>query len=293
MKWLNILRGSVLFKEPLCRHTSLCIGGPVSVLAEPRDAQELKVLILGAKRATIPLRILGAGSNLLVADKGVRAVVCRLRAPSFSRVSFRSREVTAGAGCMLSALVREAAQRGDAGLEFLAGIPGTVGGAVMMNAGAWGRCIGDVARRVTVMDMRGQIRVLEAGDIRWKYRDSGLGNVVVLEAVFALRRSTPARVRAKMLEYAKKRKVSQDLRFPSAGSVFRNPEDDAAGRLIDACGLKGTRQGGASISPVHANFIVNTGRATAHDVMLLMQKARRAVRAKFGVTLEAEIKLWK
>jgi UDP-N-acetylmuramate dehydrogenase len=267
-------------------------GGAAQWLAEPACVNELKGLILAAARYTIPARVLGAGSNVLASDAGIRGVVIRLRGRAFSWYRFEGTTLVAGAGTPLGVIVAAAAARGYEGLSCCAGIPGTLGGALAMNAGAWGGCIGDAVQEVTVMDRTGAVRKVSRAQARFSYRHSALQRYVILEARFRLRRSTRARVLARLAELQAKRRAHQPMGCASAGSVFKNPPNDSAARLIDACGLKGVRCGDALISPRHANFIVNTGAARFRDVRALMRTAERAVARKFKIKLHPEIVIW-
>jgi UDP-N-acetylmuramate dehydrogenase len=234
--------------------------------------------------------VVGRGTNLLVSDAGYDGAVIVL-GREFKRHTIDESGIRAGAGVMLAALVQDSWRAGMSGLQFAAGIPGTFGGALAMNAGANKGWIGEVVRSVTVLVPGEGLRRLQGGEVPWAYRSSGLDRIgVIVEGELGLEAGDPVRIRAEMERFFKFRKESQPLSKPNAGSVFRNPEGDAAGRLIESVGLKGARCGGAMVSPVHANFIVNDGGATASDVAALMSRIREAVMAGYGIELRPEVR---
>ncbi|HEX6130668.1 MAG TPA: UDP-N-acetylmuramate dehydrogenase [Actinomycetota bacterium] len=285
------LGGRLRALEPLARHTSYRIGGPADLLALPDTAAELAIVVRTCREAGVPLTLLGAGSNLLVGDGGMPGVVVKL-GPGFRRVTWRADGVVAGAGALLGKLARAAAARGLAGLEAAEGIPGTVGGAVVMNAGAYGWETGDVLAEVEGVDERGRLRTLARSDFVFHYRRTELPpGLVVTSATFALGPDDPAAIAARLGAVRDRRVASQPHGASNAGSIFKNPGDDHAGRLIEAVGLKGRRIGRARVSERHANFIVNDGGATAADVQALMSEAQRTVWERSGVWLEPEIRL--
>lgn len=278
-------------QEPLARHTSYRIGGPADLLALPDTAAELAIVIRTCREAGAPLTLLGAGSNLLVGDGGMPGVVVKL-GPGFRGVTWRADGVAAGAGALLGKLARAAAARGLAGLEEAEGIPGTVGGAVVMNAGAYGWETGDVLAAVDGVDDRGRPITLARSDLVFRYRRTELPpGLVVTGATFELRPDDPAAIAARLAGIRDRRVASQPHGASNAGSIFKNPGDDHAGRLIEAVGLKGRRIGRARVSERHANFIVNDGGATAADVQALISEAQRTVWERSGVWLEPEIRL--
>ncbi len=276
---------------PLAPYTAARLGGPADALLAIRSADELAQAVRLLWEAGQPFHILGGGSNVLVSDAGVRGVVLLNRARA---VRFSAQGVWAESGANLGNLARQAAGRGLGGLEWAAGIPGTVGGAVFGNAGAHGS---DIAARLHVAEIlhpaRGRIR-MQAIDLGYAYRSSALkrGELpgVVLGAGLRLTPRPPQDIRAQMETYLKRRKDTQPP-GASMGSMFKNPPGDYAGRLIESAGLKGTRIGGAEISRVHANFFINRGNATAGDLYRLIQLARETVARRFGITLELEIEL--
>jgi UDP-N-acetylmuramate dehydrogenase len=280
-------------EEPLARHTYLRIGGPAAYFGVPEHLDALERIAAWARKQGIPLVVLGGGSNVLIADQGVRAVVVSLR-QACSAVTWDGAIVTAGAAVMLPALARQAAERDLAGLEFAIGIPGSIGGALQTNAGIGdGRCIGDLVRRVEVL--RDGTRItLERDAIEFAYRETSLrgSGDIVLAATLELTPGPRAEIEAEMRRLLEARQRTQPTAERNAGSIFRNPPGDAAGRLIDAAGCKGMRHGDAEVSELHANFIVHHGRGTAGDVAALMAQVQRCVRERFGVTLEPEVEWW-
>jgi UDP-N-acetylmuramate dehydrogenase len=279
--------------EPLSRHTSLRLGGPARYFAEPRNYAELKLLLSEAKRDNIPILIIGSGSNILVSDSGVNAFVIRLARGDFSKIAYSGKSVHSGCGVRINRLLNFFVKSGLTGLEFLSGIPGTVGGALAMNAGAWSRAIGDKLLDVTVMDYSGKVKTLSGNKIKFGYRSSPLSKFIILEGTFKVSPARRSLVRAEIKGYLEKRKITQDLSRPSAGCIFKNPQGLSAGKLIDACGLKGKICGGARISDKHANFILNADKAKARDILRLIKLIQDKVRAEYGIKLEPEVKIWR
>lgn len=277
----------------LARHTYMRIGGPARYYAVPQDLVALERLLLWAARARLPLRVLGGGSNLLVSDEGVDAVVVSLRA-ACGGVTFDGNTVTAGAAVMLPALARAAAEHGLSGLEFAVGIPGSVGGALQSNAGIGdGRCIGNLVESVEVFGGRG-FMTLPREELRFDYRRSSLrgSGVMVVGATLRLAPRPAEEIEAEMRRLLEARAKSQPTAQPNAGSIFRNPPGDFAGRLIEAAGCKGLAVGGARVSELHANFIVHDGTGTARDVAALMGEVQRRVHDQSGAWLMPEIEWW-
>jgi UDP-N-acetylmuramate dehydrogenase len=240
--------------------------------------------------------ILGRGSNIVASDAGLKAAVIRLDAAAFKKISSDGVSVHAGAGGSLAALVRYCAVRGLSGLEFLVGIPGTIGGALVMNAGitANGRSfsIGDFVESVTVMDYNSTVTVLGRKSLKFGYRSSNLISKCVLAVRFRLQKKDKASIRQAMAAYAARRRKTQDRQYPNAGCIFKNPRAASAGQLIDGCGLKGRRRGGSQVSRTHANFIINVQHAKACDVLRLMRVVQKEVKSKYRILLEPEIKIW-
>jgi UDP-N-acetylmuramate dehydrogenase len=283
--------GRVRRAEPLARHTSFRIGGPADVLVEPGSPNELAQVVRAASESGQPLTVLGAGSNLLVGDGGIRGVVVKL-GPGFRRVAWTESGVTAGAGAHIGKLARAAVARGLSGLEFAEGIPGTVGGALFMNAGAYGGEVGPAVAAVDGVTADGRVETIAGGALSFRYRRTGLPDGFLVTAVsFRLTPATPDAIARRLAELREHRIASQPQGTANAGSIFKNPPGHTAGRLIEAAGLKGRRIGRARISERHANFIVNDGGARASDVQALMAEAQRAVWERNGVWLEPEIKL--
>ncbi len=281
---------SVHRDEPMMRHTSFRIGGPVDlfVVCDTLPALSDVLAVLAAEE--VPYTVVGKGTNLLVADRGYRGAILVL-GKEFKRHVCDGEYIRAGAACVLAYLVQDAFSRGLAGLEFAVGVPGTLGGALAMNAGSRDAWIGSVTESVTLLAPREGLVRVRADQITWGYRDSGLSaRGIIVEAELRLSPSEPVRIRAEMERSLERRKQSQPLGAPSAGSVFINPDGDSAGRLIENAGLKGTKLGGARVSEVHANFIVNDGGATAADVLGLVNKVRTSVRDRYGIELRPEVR---
>ena len=286
------LRGEVRLNEPMSRHTTFRIGGCADIFIQPKDEEDLHAAVSRLRRAGIPFRIIGNGSNLLVADAGIRAAVIRL-APALRDINFNGQGVVAGAGATLAAVVNRCAQAGWSGLESTVGIPGTIGGAIVTNAGTDTGSIGDLVQDAVVMDQGGDTFNIRCTELNYGYRCSSLtlSRHIVLRARLRLTRADPVEVRSKMQRLHLKRSSRQPLRCRSAGSVFKNPPEIAAGKLVDRAGCKGLRVGDAEVSATHANFIINRGRATAADVRGLMSEVQERVLRAHGVWLEPEIEL--
>lgn len=291
---------SLKFKESLKEHTTFKAGGTAKYFSIPKDESELRGLLLFARRYKLPVFILGAGSNLLISDRGVQGLVIKLSSAYFKKAVFKKNTLSAQAGCFLPQLISKSLSYRLSGLEFLAGIPGTVGGALAMNAGITQKNIADCVEDVTVMDYNGNSKILKRDEIKFSYRGSELSKYIILKAVFRLTVKSKEEIKRKIREYILERKAKQDISFPNAGCIFKNPaavSGDAlvmpAGRLIDLCGLKGKRIGGASVSLKHANFIVNTNGAKTKDILGLMELIKKQVKNKFNINLEPEVKIWK
>lgn len=277
--------GAIAEAEPLSRYTTWKIGGPARFFCRLRTEAALARALEASVETGLPLALLGMGSNILVADEGFPGYVLRLEG-DFLRVEIEGERVRAGGGAALGGVCAAAARAGLSGIEAISGIPSSIGGAVRINAGAYGGEIFDVLESARLVSRSGERRSVTASEIRHGYRWSSLIETreIVGEAVLKLRPAPPEEIRERTRTVAEKRRGALPSE-PNAGSVFKNPEGDYAGRLIEACGLKGESSGAATISPRHANVIVNTGGARAADVLLLMRKMRDAVRQKFGVTL--------
>ena len=278
---------------PLARHTYLRVGGPARHLAIPDDTAQLEQLLGWARSEGLAVRVLGGGSNLLVADEGVDALVISLRRAA-GVLRFDGTQVVTGAAVMLPALSRAAADHELGGLEFAIGIPGSVGGALSSNAGIGdGRCIGPLVEAVEVLGGRGR-STIPRDQLHFAYRRSSLrgAGVMVLGATLQLRPRPRAKIEAELRELLARRQASQPTAEPNAGSIFRNPEGDFAGRLIEAAGCKGLAAGAAHVSELHANFVVHEGDATAADIVALIAEVQRRVLAHTGVRLQPEIEWW-
>jgi UDP-N-acetylmuramate dehydrogenase len=280
--------------EPLARYTSMKIGGPADYFIEVTHDAALTSLLRALERNGVEFYLLGNGSNVLISDRGVRGAVIRLGG-EFKTVEWRDSAdgayVNVGAAYAVTQLVREAARKGYAGLEFAEGIPGTVGGALYMNAGAYGSEFEKVVDRIEGISRAGEPMRLSRQEMTFSYRDSHLpAGTVVTRVGLRLQKGEVVRIGSKVRELTSKRKGSQPSGFPNSGSMFRNPPGDFAGRLIESAGLKGRRIGQSQISERHANFFVNLGGAKAGEVRRLMKLAQAEVRDKFGVELEAEVK---
>jgi len=292
---LSMIAGlKVKSDEPLARYTSMKIGGPADYFIEAQDDAALCQVLPLLGRHGAALCLLGNGSNVLISDRGVRGAVIRL-AGIFKRVEWREDEtgvlVEVGAAYPVTQLAREAARRGYAGLEFAEGIPGTMGGALVMNAGAYGSEFEKIVDQVEGVTRDGGAARFARTQMNFTYRDANLpGGMVVTRVRLGLSKQEASQVSSKLRELVTRRKSSQPSGYPNSGSMFRNPPGDFAGRLIEAAGLKGKRIGQAQISERHANFIVNLGAAKAEDVRQLMDLARAEVKQRFGVELTAEVK---
>ena len=283
--------GAIAENEPLSRHTTWRIGGPARSFARLRTEEALARVLASASADGRPLAILGMGSNILVADEGFPGYVLRLEG-DFLKVDIDGEQLTAGGGAALGGVCAAAARAGLSGIEAISGIPSSMGGAVRINAGAYGGEIFDVLETVSLVSRDGRRRSAAASEIPHGYRWSKLIETreIVSRVVLRLRRASREDIEARTRSVADKRRGALPSE-PNAGSVFKNPEGDYAGRLIEACGLKGKTSGAARISERHANVIVNTGGARAADVLSLMKTMRDAVREKFGVTLMPEVEM--
>lgn len=288
---VRLLDKEVQFGCSMRPHTTFRVGGKAEALCAVHDLPHLKELLCFASKERLPCLVVGKGSNLLVKDGGLKGIALLLRG-ELEGVEERGGTILAGGGLGLSELVRFSHKKGLAGLEFLAGIPGTVGGAVVMNAGAWGKSLGDGVTGVEIMTAHGERMTMSCEELQFGYRTLLLPKgAVVVKAGFKGTQDLPEAIGERIREYLERRKAAQPLEYPSAGSVFKNPPHDFAGRLIESAGLKGKRIGGAMISERHANVIVNVGGASARDILALMDRARQTVRAQTGIELEPEIKV--
>ena len=281
----------VLFDEPMKKHTTFRIGGPADVFVMPRTIEEVSKALEICRQEQLPYFILGNGSNLLVSDQGYRGVIIQLDR-NMEEITVDGTEIRAAAGALLSSIAVVARRASLAGFEFAGGIPGTLGGAVVMNAGAYGGEMKDVLKEVTVMTGNGEIRVIPASELEMGYRTSIIkkAGYLVLGATISLKKGNLEEIKALTRELSEKRTSKQPLEFPSAGSTFKRPEGYFAGKLIMDSGLRGYQIGGARVSDKHCGFVINAGDATAQDVVALMDHVIEVVREKYGVTLEPEVK---
>jgi len=286
-------RGEIRAEEPLRTMTTWRIGGPAELLAVPSDADDVMRAVAWANRRELAWRVLGNGSNLLVGDRGVRGLVLRIR-KVLDAITIDGSKVVAGAGASFPGLAHAVAERGLAGIEFGAGIPGCVGGAIVMNAGWHEFEIGNVVKAVTYLEDDGVVTEYRHEASRFGYRTSVFRgrHGIVLQAELALASDDPIAVKDRLSHFSDSRKANQPTELPSCGSVFLKPEGDFAGRLIEAAGLKGRKVGGIQVSEKHANFFVNLGGGTARDVLALVEQVERAVFEKFGVRLTREFEVW-
>jgi len=295
MNWLNGFEGRAERGVPLAGLTWFGLGGRARYVVHPTGAESLGEVLRQALESRVPVKILGGGANVLVRDNGFDGVVVRLDDASFRRVEIDGDRVRAGAGADLMKLAQRCSRAGLAGWECLAGIPGTVGGAIRMNAG--GRN-GDVSETVEAIEVLAwdspavDRRIVAKQQVGFGYRRTGLGGSVVTAATFRLRQEDPGRVYARFQEVLRCKQASQPTADHSAGCIFANPQGDSAGRLIDRAGLKNTRRGGARVSTQHANFIVADRGATADDVLNLIDVIRETVHKRFGTELRLEIDIW-
>ena len=294
-EWRDALppvRGKLLGEEPLGPFTWFRVGGPAEALFLPADADDLAAF-LQALPPEVPLTVLGVGSNVIVRDGGVEGVVVRLAGRAFAAVEAdrETGRVTAGAAALDAMVARAAAHAGVSGLEFYAGIPGTIGGALTMNAGCYGRETKDVLISAWGLGRSGARREFSLADMGFSYRHNGVEEPIIwLGAVFQGTPDEPEAVKARIEEITARRESTQPIREKTGGSTFKNPPGDSSWRMVDAAGLRGKLQGGAKFSELHANFMINTGKATAADLEGLGETVRADVKQQFGVELEWEIK---
>ncbi len=283
--------GRVRLMEPMSLHTTFRVGGPADAFVSPRGGELPRCVGLCRERG-VPYAVIGNGSNLLVGDGGIRGVVIEI-GREMAGASIEGDAIRAGAGASLSRLSAMAAERGLGGLEFAAGIPGTLGGAIVMNAGAYGGEMKDVVRLISVIGEDGEKEELSIEEIGPSYRSTALqgGGRIVTGASLSLSPRDPAEIRSKVEEYARRRGERQPLEYPSAGSTFKRPKGFFAGKLIQDAGLSGRRVGGAQVSEKHCGFVVNRGGATAADILRLIGEVQAEVERQFGVALEPEVKM--
>ena len=288
----NVMGGSGIFmEEPMKKHTTFRVGGPADVLVQPHETALAAILAL-CRRYHVSYSFIGNGSNLLVGDKGIRGVVIEMTDP-MGNIEVDGTKITAQAGAMLSKIANTAASNGLGGMEFAAGIPGSVGGAVVMNAGAYGGEMKDIIEKVYVLDENGAQLELDRDALDLGYRHSCIPEkkYIVTKVVLELVPHDEVEIRSKMKDLNEKRAEKQPLQYPSAGSTFKRPEGYFAGKLIMDAGLRGYQVGGAQVSEKHCGFVINKGDATAADICQLMRDVSDKVQAQFGVVLDPEVKM--
>lgn len=285
----------IFFEEPMAKHTTFRIGGPAEVYVIPDNTKQIAETVSLCREQNIPCTVIGNGSNLLVSDEGVRGVVIRMESASYSEIGTEDGRTlfSVDAGMLFSSFAKALCKEGYTGLEYATGIPGTVGGAIVMNAGAYGGEVKDALVMAEVLQKDGSVVRKTAEELELSYRHSNLtdNGDIVLSGVFAVRKSEDIdAVSALVVDLSERRKSKQPLEFPSAGSTFKRPEGFFAGKLIEDCGLRGFQVGGAQVSEKHCGFVINTGNATAADVINLIGAVQKNVYERFGVMLEPEVK---
>lgn len=288
----QLTAGTLLEREPMSKHTSFRIGGPADFFVQPANEEELWNALYLARQEKVPFFIVGNGSNLLVSDEGFRGMILHTGG-MLKDISVEESVIYAQAGALLSTVAKTALEHGLAGMEFAAGIPGTLGGAVCMNAGAYGGEMKDILLDAEVLTQEGERLVLPVEELDLSYRHSVIfeKNYVVLAAHIRLSRGDTAEIKNRMNELAGARRDKQPLEYPSAGSTFKRPEGYFAGKLIQDAGLKGYTVGGAQVSEKHSGFVINRGGATAEEVRFLIRQVQQKVRSQFGVELEPEVRM--
>lgn len=286
-----VSKDKIFTNEPMSKHTSFKIGGPAEIFVKINNVEELKLIIKISKQAEVPITVVGNGSNLLVSDDGIRGIVLKIE---FDKIEIEeSGKLKVGSGVKLAFLAQKCLKEKLEGVEFASGIPGTIGGAIRMNAGAHGSEMKDIVKKITCMTRDGKIQVISNEEAKFEYRNSifSQNDYIILEAEIQLKKGNPEEIRSKMDEYATYRKEKQPIEYPSAGSTFKRGNDFITAKLIDECGLKGYQIGGAQVSEKHAGFIINKENATAEDVKQLMKYVEEQVYNKFGKKIEPEIEI--
>ncbi len=283
---------NILYDEPMKNHTSFKLGGPADIFIEPDNTEALSKAIKSLREHSVPYYIIGNGSNLLVSDKGLRGAIVKI-GEKFGSVNIDGDRVISECGILLSTLSKMAAKSNLTGMEFASGIPGALGGAVTMNAGAYGGEMKDIVEWVEVLDQDLQLRRLQNAEMEFGYRKSVIEprKYIVIRCCLKLKKGNPDEINSIMADLTEKRKTKQPLHLPSAGSTFRRPEGYFAGKLIEDAGLRGFSLGGAQVSPLHCGFVVNNGGAAAQDVYDLIRHVQNTVYEKFNVMLEPEVKI--
>ena len=292
MKWWNGLTTRIESNAPLAELTWYKLGGPARWMVSPSSVDDLREVVRRTAARGVEMRVLGGGANVLIRDDGFDGTVIRLDAPAFTRMQFDGEQVYAGAGVDLMTLARRCSQRGLSGMERMAGIPGTVGGAVRMNAGGRYGQFGSVVQRVFVVGACGKLDQIDREELQFGYRSSDIGRRIVVGAVLRLTHADADETVARFKSIWAEKKKTQPLAARTAGCVFKNPPGEAAGALIDRAGLKGTRRGGAVVSMRHANFIETESSARSADVIALIDHLRETVSRRCGIEMELEIDVW-
>ena len=289
-----ISKEKIYLNELMSKHTSFKIGGPAECLVKIQTAEELKEILELVSKQNIPLTIIGNGSNILVSDEGIKGLVLKIEIDKFE-INPETAYLKIGSGVKLGFIAQKCLKQQIAGFEFASGIPGTIGGAIRMNAGAHGKEMKDVVKTITYMDRNGQIHKIQNEEAQFEYRNSMFSHneYIILEVEMQLEKGSSEEIQAKMTEYATYRKEKQPIEYPSAGSTFKRGTDFITAKLIDECGLKGYQIGGAQISEKHAGFIINKENATAEDVIKLMEYTKEQIYNKFGKVIEPEIEIIK
>jgi len=287
----DALGGSVFFDVPMRLHTSLRIGGPADAVVFPQDERDLENVMNLVRERDISYMVMGKGTNILIRDQGIRGLVVNLSS-GFRKISATAESIRAGAGALLNDMIGYGARKGLSGLASLCGIPGTVGGGLAMNAGAWGTEVRKRTETIVVMNADGRTRELSKKDLAFDYRKLQLPEgTIIVEGTFLMEREKREKIDEEIAFYHRKRRDTQPLQFPSAGSIFKNPRGVSAGQIIEELGLKGRRVGGAEISGMHGNFIINTGGAAASDVLKLIDLIQERVSRERGISLEPEVRV--
>jgi len=304
----KVIKGKILLNEPFSKHTTFRIGGPASIWVEPKDIDDLRQIMKFIRKNEVPFVVVGGGSNLLVKDRGFKGIVVRLNSTFFKKISVCGNIISIGSGVSLNNMIQVALKNRLSGCEFLSGIPGSVGGALAMNAGARRnslfnnhyKSIGDLITQVNVMDSSGKLKTIKKSELKFGYRNSNLIKYIIISAKVRLKHRKRREIEREIKNFLTYKRSTQELNLPSAGCVFKNPrvssnnksqQSLSAGYLIDATGLKNYRIGGAAISEKHANYIVSRKNAKAKDVIKLMKHVQKKIKTAFNISLEPEIKI--
>ncbi len=285
---------NVYINEPMSKYTSFKIGGPAECMVKIKTLEQLKSILKYTNENNIKLTIIGNGSNILVSDEGIKGIVVKIEIDNLEiDIQDKKAIITVGSGVKLGLLAQKCLKQEIAGFEFASGIPGTIGGAIRMNAGAHGSEMKDIVKTVTYVDRNGAVHKIESNQAEFEYRKSlfSHNDYIIVETEIELEKGNANEIKEKMTEYANFRKEKQPIEYPSAGSTFKRGSDFITAKLIDECGLKGYQIGGAQISEKHAGFIINKNNATAKDVIKLMEYTKEQVYEKFGKIIEAEIEI--